>query len=102
MKTRTFMKLMEEIEFARKHFPNNEHMLAALTEEVGELAQSLIDHSRGKQTAEEVFKEGIQVACMAIRLIEEGDKSFPYEEPEDPIMLEFNSTLKSMKKNGEI
>jgi hypothetical protein len=54
-------------------------MLAALTEEVGELAQALIDHSRGKTTASHVFKEAIQVAAMAIRVAEEGDASFPYE-----------------------
>ena len=42
--------------------------MVALTEEVGELAKALLDESR-----ERIRAEAIQVACVAIRIIEEGD-----------------------------
>ena len=70
---------MHEIRGARAKFPENTYHLAALVEEMGELSQALIDHSRGKQTDSQVFKEAIQVAAMALRLAEEGDADFPYE-----------------------
>lgn len=73
-----FADVQVELSSARSKFPGNEHMLAALTEEVGELAQALIDQSRGKKTQEQVYKEAIQVACMALRVASEGDQSFPY------------------------
>ena len=68
-----------ELSFTRHHFPGNKMMLAALVEEVGELAQALIDHSRGKVTASKVYGEAIQVATMAIRIAEEGSGEFPYK-----------------------
>lgn len=68
-----------ELEFARFKFPSTKYLLAALVEEVGELAQALIDHSRGKTTAEHIYEEAIQVAAMAIRLAEEGSEEFPYK-----------------------
>lgn len=78
MKEQTAYCIDAEVRFARTKFPDNKHMLAALTEEVGELAQALIDHSRGKQSGADVYAEAIQVAAMAIRLAEEGDGEFPY------------------------
>lgn len=58
-----------EINRARKLHPTNEHLLAALMEEVGELARALLekdfDHAR---------IEAIQVATVAIRIAEEGEK----------------------------
>jgi len=67
-----------ELVFARQKFPGNKMMLAALVEEVGELAKALLDHSRGKATAAEIYAEAIQVATMAIRIAEEGSAEFPY------------------------
>lgn len=67
-----------ELSFARHHFPGNSMMLAALMEEVGELAQALIDHSRGKVPSSKVYGEAVQVATMAIRVAEEGSGEFPY------------------------
>lgn len=67
-----------ELEFARTKYPSNHLMLAALVEEVGELAQALIDNSRGKTSAQHVYEEAIQVAAMAIRVAEEGSEEFPY------------------------
>lgn len=66
MKSSTKDCIKAELEFARKKFPSNEYILAALTEEVGELAQALIDQSRGKQSHRDVFAE-------------DGDRSFPYQ-----------------------
>lgn len=79
---RTIQDIMAELRYARKKFPTSLYKLAALVEEVGELSQALIDHSFGKQTAEQVYKEAIQVASTAIRVAEEGSKEFPYQMPE--------------------
>lgn len=68
-----------ELNFARSQFPTNRMMLAALTEEVGELAKALIDESRGKARPQDVFAEAVQVAVMAIRIAEEGSGEFPYQ-----------------------
>lgn len=77
---KTICAIMMEIQSARTTFPGNEHMMAALTEEVGELAQALINHDRGENTTtSQVFKEAVQVAAMAIRIAVEGDHSFAYE-----------------------
>ena len=70
--------ISKEINSARKQFPGNEDMMVALVEEVGELAQALIDHKRGKQSSSDVYAEAIQVAAMAIRIAQEGDSGFPY------------------------
>lgn len=43
MNENTEYSLSSELSFARRAFPGNTHMLAALMEEVGELAQALID-----------------------------------------------------------
>lgn len=66
----TFGAIGKEVKNAREQFPSNEKLLAALVEEVGELAQAMIEDDG---TAEE---EAVQVAAMAIRLIEEGDSDF--------------------------
>lgn len=69
-----------ELQQAREAFPHTRYMLTALMEEVGELAQALMEHSRGEnKTAAEVFHEAIQVATMAIRIGTEGDSDFSYE-----------------------
>lgn len=68
----TLDALTREVHRARAKFPGNRHLHVALSEEVGELAQALL---QGKPQAE-VVKEALQVACVAIRIIEEGDASF--------------------------
>ena len=62
-----------EVIRARIKFPDNTHKLAALVEEVGELAQAML---QGKPW-DEIEKEAIQVAAVAVRIIEEGDSDFP-------------------------
>ena len=87
----TIDDLKRELEGARAKFPESKHQMAALTEEVGELAQALLDHLYGKATAAMVYREAIQVAAMGIRVAEEGDTTFPYRFSEQ-CQLEFKPT----------
>lgn len=59
-----------ELVRARAKFPSNEGLLAALTEEVGEVAKAVME-----EPWENVRKECVQVAAVAMRLAEEGDTS---------------------------
>lgn len=68
----TFEALAREIRHARKKFPGNRFLLAALTEEIGELAQALLQ----KDEREQIRHEALQVACVALRIYEEGDAIF--------------------------
>ena len=68
----TLNNIVREVADAREKFPSNRHMLAALMEEVGELAQALLDDQGSKR----VYAEAKQVACVAIRIMEEGDTDF--------------------------
>lgn len=68
----TLTVLCREICEARGKFPDNEKLLAALMEEVGELAQSMLQR-RGRG---QVKIEALQVACVALRIYEEGDSDF--------------------------
>lgn len=77
----TVAKLNDEIRRARRKFPGNRFLLAALTEEVGELAQALLQN----KSREDVEKEALQVACVALRILEEGDASFADIGPEESL-----------------
>ena len=70
-------RVILELQSARSKFPRNQHMLAALVEEVGELSKALLESSPN----EEVLSEAIQVATMAIRIATEGDASMQYNPP---------------------
>lgn len=66
-----FLRLVyAEVRRAQIKFPGTELVMTALTEEVGELAKALLDESW-----ENVIKEAIQVAAMAMRVAVEGDPS---------------------------
>lgn len=60
---------------ARRMFPDVEFGLAALTEEVGELAKELMDNPSSCR----VLEEAIQVAVVACRIATEGDISHKHE-----------------------
>ena len=60
--------LMAEMARARKKFPGNRYLLAALVEEVGELGEAMLSGTR-----EEAYQEALQCACVAMRIAEEGD-----------------------------
>lgn len=68
----TLVSVSQEVARARLRFPNREKLLAALVEEVGELARAMLDC----EGADRVRSEAEQVACLAIRIIEEGDSDF--------------------------
>lgn len=59
-----------EIVRARTKFPGDNLTTIALMEEVGEVAKAVLD-----ETPERVRKEAVQVACMAARLVLDGDSS---------------------------
>lgn len=61
-----------EVFVARTKFPGNRFLLAALTEEVGELARALLQ----RKPKDEIDRECLQIAAVAIRILEEGDASF--------------------------
>lgn len=92
----------KEVWAARDKFPSPDMVLAALMEEVGELAQAIMERQRNhdmllavakdqnvksissadgdrirKWTRENIRKEAIQVAAMAVRIALEGDPRFP-------------------------
>ena len=73
----TILALRAELDRARAKFPANGHLFAALGEEVGELARELLEGG----TRERIRAEAIQVACVAVRIADEGDGDFPASEP---------------------
>lgn len=69
MKARIFVEdVLREAARARTLFPKPDGVLAALTEEVGEVARAMLDESW-----DNVRTECVQVAAMALRLALEGD-----------------------------
>lgn len=71
--------LTEEVRLARKKFPGNNMLLAALMEEVGELAHDLIEYRLSGGYMEHRKKsrmEAVQVACIALRIATEFDSDF--------------------------
>ena len=76
-----FKEVEDELMKVRNKFPSNKYMLTAFNEEVGELNQAFMEHSRGHPAFvnESIRNEAIQVICMAVRLITEGDDNFIYQ-----------------------
>jgi hypothetical protein len=68
----TLDDLDDEVIRARRKFPGNRFLLCALGEELGELATALLQ----RQGRDRVIKEARQVACVALRILEEGDATF--------------------------
>lgn len=68
MKEQTRLLIIAELIKAREKFPSSLLPMIALTEEVGELANAILSESH-----EQIIKEAVQVAVMAIRVLEEGD-----------------------------
>jgi hypothetical protein len=64
-----------EVQRAREKFPGSRHLMAALAEEVGELAKELLERGAGPT----VRGEAMQVACVAVRIMTEGDDDFSVE-----------------------
>lgn len=68
----SLLALANEVRAGREKFPGTRFMLAAATEELGEVARALLQ----KQGKERVRKEALQLAATAMRIYEEGDASF--------------------------
>jgi len=68
--------LEAELARARRKFPVCEHTYAALLEELGELANALIEHKCGRASVRNVRAEALQVACVAVRIGSEGDMAY--------------------------
>jgi len=68
----TMLLVREEVRCARKQFPHNKHLLGALMEEVGELAKAFLQG----EPRHRITSEAIQVAAVAIRIIEERDGDY--------------------------
>lgn len=63
--------------------PNTVHMLATLMEKVGLLSTAMARHDAALGTSsQEVLREAVQVACMAIRVASEGDSNYRYLFPQ--------------------
>lgn len=58
----------DELHRARAKHPGDNAIMTVLTEEVGEVAEALMDES-----ADRVRQEAVQVAAMAMRLVLDGD-----------------------------
>lgn len=65
----TIARLQSRARVAREKHAGNAHMLAALTEETGELARALLEDGA-------VEDEALDVAVVALRILEEGDADF--------------------------
>jgi len=93
---RFFNDVADEVARARAKFPDNKHMMGAFHEEVGEVAKAMLE--RDYQSAgehlypdlesphnlsldEEVYKECVQAAAMALRVATEGDPDYLYHNP---------------------
>lgn len=83
-----------EVIRARMKFSDNDVLLAALMEEVGELANALLElrfAARRNEAPEKldgrrdaVQREAIQVAAVAMRILEDGTSEFPEYRPIRP------------------
>ncbi|HET6330576.1 MAG TPA: hypothetical protein VFF76_07295 [Holophagaceae bacterium] len=74
MKASTLIALSAELAAARAKFPDPSFLTLALAEESGEAVKAALDFRQGKtESPDDLRRECIQAAAMAIRLLEEGD-----------------------------
>jgi NTP pyrophosphatase (non-canonical NTP hydrolase) len=76
----TLTAIAAETMRARIKFPENELLTVALMEEVGELAQAQLQG----RPRDEIEREALQVAALAVRILEEGDRSLAHRSPLPP------------------
>ena len=69
-------RISEEADRAKELYPSNEFLLAAHQEESGEFAQAFIDNEKNRKLPGDILMEGIQVAAVTVRLLEESSKEF--------------------------
>lgn len=77
--------LVAEVQKARAKFPQPEYTMTALTEEVGELARACLHQVQASEPTpyarDNILKEAVQVAAVAMRLATEGDQSLSLDPP---------------------
>ena len=72
----------DEIAAARAADHGTTHRLAAVMEKVGLLSTAMARHDAGLGTSpQEVLREAVQAAAMAIRVATEGDSNYLYDFP---------------------
>lgn len=69
-------RLRLRLKSVRRNWPDSDGMMAALTEETGELARAMLTESRDRQ-----IDEAIDVCVCAIRLATEGDPTLAMLNP---------------------
>jgi len=89
-----------ELSSTRKNWPGNEDMTVVFCEETGELCKAMLDTKQKNGPHEDVFKEAIQSIAMIIRLVQEGDPSFPYKCKEEFYLKEMNRRIRHVVVNG--
>lgn len=72
-------KVTSEAERSRVKWPGNADKLAALTEEVGELAKAMLQQKHEGGGNQDVWVEAVQVAATAMRIALEGSGEMSYD-----------------------
>jgi len=73
----------DEIAADRAADPTTVHLLGTLMEKVGMLSTMLARHDRGLGTStQEILREAVHAAAMAIRVATEGDADYSYVFPQ--------------------
>jgi hypothetical protein len=81
MRIRFVRDVAAEYNGAMAKFPSNRCNVAALMEEVGELAQALLQYefepAKYGVTSANIYAEAVQVAAMAMKIALHGSSEFP-------------------------
>ncbi|KKN76721.1 hypothetical protein LCGC14_0366920 [marine sediment metagenome] len=77
-----FTMVRDELVADRTADPDTVHLLGTLMEKLGLLSIAMARHDRGlSTTTQEVLREAVRVATMAIRVASEGDSNYSYVFP---------------------
>ena len=77
-----YIMVRDAVAASRSSDPQTTHRLASVIEGVGELAKTMGEHDRQQGTSvQEVLRNAVEVAAMAVRIAVEGDDNFLYEFP---------------------
>lgn len=78
MNPATLLFLTQELRRARSKHPRRDKNMELIRHYMQQLDLALMDHREGSGNAARVFTTGLQIAVMAIRLVEEGTAGNPY------------------------
>lgn len=77
-----------ETAYIQQKWPGNVNNLAALTEEVGELAKAMLEREYEPKKSvgrEQIYREAVQVAAVALKIALFGDDSFSKSAPDNEL-----------------